>query len=124
MTGCCWQGAERMFGEKTAARDLKRYRRDGPSKPTRPLLDALRARGVEGAAVLDIGGGVGAIQHELLDAGAARATGVDASPAYLRAAAAGGAAARARRPGHGHLRATSSRWPGTSRRPTWSRSTG
>jgi 2-polyprenyl-3-methyl-5-hydroxy-6-metoxy-1,4-benzoquinol methylase len=84
-----------MFGERTAARDLKRYRRRGPSKPTRVLLDALRARGVQGASVLDIGGGVGAIQHELLDAGAEAATGVDASPAYLKAAG-----EEARRRGH------------------------
>ena len=46
--------------------------------------------------MLDIGGGVGAIQHELLDAGATRATGVDASPAYLRAAR-----EEAQRRGHG-----------------------
>jgi Methyltransferase domain len=51
------------------------------------LLDALRAHGVQGASVLDIGGGVGAIQHELLAAGAASATAVEASAAYLRAAA-------------------------------------
>jgi magnesium-protoporphyrin O-methyltransferase len=75
-----------MFGDKTARRDLDRYRRKGPSKPTRRLLAMLREQGVSGASVLDIGGGVGAIQHELLDSGAAHAVGVDASPAYLRAA--------------------------------------
>jgi hypothetical protein len=77
-----------MFGDKTAKRDLKRYRKRGPSKPTRRLLEALRVEGVGDASVLDIGGGVGAIQHELLDAGARRAIGVDASRAYLRAAGA------------------------------------
>jgi SAM-dependent methyltransferase len=82
--GCC-RGIESMFGDRTARRDLERYRKRGPSRPTRRLLDALRREGVEGASLLDIGGGVGAIQHELLDAGASRATGVDASPAYLRA---------------------------------------
>ena len=87
MSGCCCQGVESMFGERTAAHDLKRYRRRGPSKATRVLLEALRERGVEGAELLDVGGGVGAIQQELLDAGAARATGVEASAAYLRAAA-------------------------------------
>ena len=96
MSGCCCQGFESMFGDKTARRDLKRYRKKGPSKPTRRLLDALRREGVEDASVLDIGGGVGAIQHELLDSGAARATGVDASPAYLRAAT-----SEAERRGHG-----------------------
>ena len=36
--------------------------------------------------LLDIGGGVGAIQHELLAAGAAHVTSVDASASYLQAA--------------------------------------
>jgi ubiquinone/menaquinone biosynthesis C-methylase UbiE len=37
-------------------------------------------------SLLDIGGGVGAVQHELLEKGASRATSVEASPAYLKAA--------------------------------------
>jgi len=41
---------------------------------------------VEGATLLDIGGGVGAVSNELLRSGVARATVVDASPVYLRAA--------------------------------------
>ena len=53
---------------------------------TRALLQALLAEGVEGATFLEVGGGVGAIQHGLMDAGAARGTSVDASPAYLDAA--------------------------------------
>lgn len=40
----------------------------------------------EGATVLEVGGGVGAIQLELLDAGAAHATNVELSPAYEDAA--------------------------------------
>jgi hypothetical protein len=47
--------------------------------------------------VLDIGGGIGAIQHELLAAGAAQATSVEASAAYLRAAR-----EEAERRGHAH----------------------
>src|SRR5918999_137027 len=86
MTGCCCQGVEDVFGERTARHDLRRYRKRGPSKPTRMLLRALEREGVEHATVLDIGGGVGAIQQELLDAGAERATSVEASAAYLRAA--------------------------------------
>jgi len=96
MGNCCGQGLNAMFGEKTAEHDLKRYRRRGPSKSTRRLLATLRREGVQGASVLDIGGGVGAIQHELLDAGAHRATGVDVSRAYLQAAR-----AEAGRRGHG-----------------------
>ena len=75
-----------MFGDRTARYDLRRYRKRGPSKPTRVLLDALRREGVERASVLDVGGGVGVIQHELLDAGVDRVTSVEASAAYLRAA--------------------------------------
>jgi Methyltransferase domain len=86
MTGCCCSGIDRVFGERTAARDLKRYRRKGPTRPTRVLLEAIRAQMPERASVLDIGGGVGAIQHELLAAGAAHATSVDASAAFLDAA--------------------------------------
>jgi Methyltransferase domain len=86
MTSRCCQGVDQIFGDRTARHDLRRYRKRGPSKPTRVLLDALRREGVEHATLLDVGGGIGVIQHELLDAGAERATSVEASAAYLRAA--------------------------------------
>lgn len=79
-------GAGAVFNDRAARRSLSRYRKRGPARTTRWLLEALVEPGVEGLTVLDVGGGVGAIQHELLDAGAARAVGVDASPAYLEAA--------------------------------------
>jgi methyltransferase family protein len=85
MSACC-QGVDEVFGEKTARHDLRRYRKRGPSRQTRVLLDAIRRAGVERATLLDIGGGIGAIQQELLAGGAASATAVEASPAYLRAA--------------------------------------
>ena len=85
MSACC-QGVDEVFGERAARHDLRRYRRRGPSRSTRVLLDAIVRAGVERAGVLDIGGGVGAIQQELLAMGAAHATAVDASAAYLRAA--------------------------------------
>jgi hypothetical protein len=84
--GSCCQGIEEVFGERSARHDLRRYRRRGPSKPTRMLLEALEREGIAGATVLDIGGGVGSIQLELLAAGAERAVAVDVSAAYLRAA--------------------------------------
>ncbi len=77
---------ERQFDRRVAARQLKKYRRKGPASPTQMLIDALRAEGIQGATLLDIGGGVGAIQHELLRAGAATATSVEASAAYIEAA--------------------------------------
>lgn len=69
-----------------AHRALEAYRRRGATGDTRRLIDALRAEGVEDMEVLDIGGGVGAIGHELLADGATRVTNVDASRAYLAAA--------------------------------------
>ena len=86
MSCCQCQGIQTLFGDRVARKDLKRYRKKGPLDTTRMLLDALQAQGVAGCTLLDIGGGVGAISNELLDAGVDRATVVDASPAYLEAA--------------------------------------
>ena len=46
------------------------------------MVEFLEQRGIEGATVLEIGGGVGEIQIELLKRGAARATNLELSPAY------------------------------------------
>ena len=81
-----------QFDQKRAAGDLRDYREGGPAATTRALIDALVRAGVEQRTVLDIGGGVGAIQLALLKAGARAATSVDVSAAYL--AAAGAEAAR------------------------------
>ena len=75
-----------FYDEKKAASELRKYRDKGPIPSTKALIDALVAVGVEGATVLDIGGGIGAVQHELLAAGAAHVTSVDASASYLEAA--------------------------------------
>ena len=50
------------------------------------LLEMIRPIGVEGSTILDIGGGIGVIDQELLKAGAGRATMVDVSHAYLEVA--------------------------------------
>jgi 2-polyprenyl-3-methyl-5-hydroxy-6-metoxy-1,4-benzoquinol methylase len=75
-----------FYNEKRAASDLRKYREKGPIPSTKALIEALKAEGVEGVTLLDIGGGIGAIQHELLDAGVAHATSIDASAPYLDAA--------------------------------------
>jgi magnesium-protoporphyrin O-methyltransferase len=81
---CCatTSRVESVFNDKLASHDLRRYRRKGPRRSTRLLVAALKAEGVEGKTLLDIGGGIGAIPHELLDAGAASATSVEASRPY------------------------------------------
>jgi magnesium-protoporphyrin O-methyltransferase len=83
---CCDQDFERLFDEREAEHDLTDWRRHGLPAPTAELIEVLRADGIAGAAVLDIGAGVGMVHLELLAAGAASAVDVDASTAYLAAA--------------------------------------
>lgn len=82
MPSCQCQGIEREFNARCARKDLRRLRKDGPSRTTRLLIDAIRSEGVTDASMIDIGGGVGAITFALLAAGARCATSVDASSAY------------------------------------------
>jgi len=75
-----------LFSAKAAAEGLRRYRRQGPDPSTRALIDAILAEGIDGATLLDLGGGVGVIPLELLARGAASAESVDASPPYVAVA--------------------------------------
>ncbi len=86
MSQCQCEGIESVFDRDLAASQLARVRRKGPLKTTRLLIEAIRARGVKDRTLLDIGGGVGIVHHELLASGAAGATDVDASSAYVKAA--------------------------------------
>ncbi|MDH5655465.1 MAG: class I SAM-dependent methyltransferase [Spirochaetia bacterium] len=79
-------GVKRLFDDKTAKKELKRYRKKGPSKTTRILLDFIIKENAETKTLLDIGGGVGAVQHGLFEAGISKSTDVDASISYLNAA--------------------------------------
>jgi magnesium-protoporphyrin O-methyltransferase len=73
------------FNEKEARRMLASYRKNGPGKTTAMLISALQKEGLEGMALLDIGGGVGAIPMELMKAGVKNSTSVEASTAYAAA---------------------------------------
>lgn len=79
------RGIVQEFNSSVARRELRRYRRRGPRGTTRTLVDLLRGEGVRGRTFLDVGGGVGVIQHELMASGASSGADVDASPAYLAA---------------------------------------
>ena len=85
---CCSQcdGIEQTFDEEHVDEDLRLYRAEGLDETTGWLVDELIERGVEGMTLLDIGGGVGAIQHVLLSHGAVAAVHVDASSAYIAGA--------------------------------------
>ena len=76
-------GIEEEFDPKYARRDLKRYAKKGPKKTTKWLVEAIVEQGLPEPSVLDIGGGVGEIQHELAVAGAGQITGVDASSSFV-----------------------------------------
>ena len=83
MTGCCARhGQEEFFGAQTAAGDARKYRRKGADPMARSLARRAAARGVEGASVLEIGGGVGQVALELLKAGAGTAEVVELLPEY------------------------------------------
>jgi 2-polyprenyl-3-methyl-5-hydroxy-6-metoxy-1,4-benzoquinol methylase len=79
-------GAEKLFDIRKAERDLEAYRTHGPAKTTHLLTQALKDAGVEHLTLLDIGGGVGAIQHELFKDGLGSAIAIDASSSYLQTA--------------------------------------
>lgn len=86
---CCYPDEyRRLFSRKSAERDAKAYRKKGLSKPARSIVDGLTSRGITGASVLEVGGGAGAIQVELLTAGAGRVVNVDLSPEWEQSAAA------------------------------------
>lgn len=78
---CC--GANQQFNLKSARKDLKRYLKKGPRKPTKLITEALKALDLNGLSLLDIGGGIGPIPLELIPHGLTKVTNVDASEGYL-----------------------------------------
>jgi 2-polyprenyl-3-methyl-5-hydroxy-6-metoxy-1,4-benzoquinol methylase len=88
VAGCCdARGCDELFSARFARRVAKRYRNRGLDKTARQMVEFLQARGLDGATVLEIGGGVGEIQLELLKRGAERTVNLELSPAYEQEAA-------------------------------------
>jgi magnesium-protoporphyrin O-methyltransferase len=79
---CAPPGCAEFFDERAARKDAARYRRKGLDKTAERMVGFLRQRGIAGRTVLEIGGGVGALQVELLRAGAASTTNLELSPGY------------------------------------------
>lgn len=87
VSDCCSpKGYRWLFSERNARAEAKRYRRGGLDSTSRRIVDYLRQRGVEGRTLLEVGGGIGAIQIELLKAGATRAVSVELTPTYEQVA--------------------------------------
>jgi SAM-dependent methyltransferase len=83
MDACGCDSFASIFDRRQAERDRDRYLRQGADRTTAMLLEMLRPYVSRGSTLLDIGGGIGVIDQELLRAGAGHAVLVDASPAYL-----------------------------------------
>jgi len=88
VSDCCTpKGYGQIFSEKNAAGEAKRYRRKGLDGTSKRIVDFTREQGVEGKTLLEVGGGIGAIEIELLKAGMGRAVNVELTPTYEVAAA-------------------------------------
>ena len=79
MKSCCPPKGAEIFTERLARRDAARYRRKGLGAVSERLVELVRGKGRD---VLEVGGGVGALQLELLRDGVERAVNVELSPAY------------------------------------------
>ena len=80
---CCDpRGCDVLFGPRFARRLARRYRKRGLDTTAAEIVRFLEGRGIAGATVLEIGGGIGDIQLELLKRGAAHTVNLELSPAY------------------------------------------
>jgi 2-polyprenyl-3-methyl-5-hydroxy-6-metoxy-1,4-benzoquinol methylase len=80
----CWPSRDyrRFFNQRFARRLANRYRKRGLDPTAQTMVQFLQELGIEDASILEIGGGVGEIQIELLKLGAARAQNLELSPDY------------------------------------------
>lgn len=92
MDDCCGvQGAdgyEAIFSAKFAGDLARRYRRKGLTRTEQRIVEFVNGTDIAGATVLEVGGGIGVIQLELLARGASRAVNLELSSAYEPEAAA------------------------------------
>lgn len=83
MSDCCTpKGYSQIFSERGARSQARSYRRNGLDATSRRIVEMLKQQGVNGLTLLEVGGGIGAIQIELLKAGLARAVSVELTPTY------------------------------------------
>jgi len=72
VTTCCRAGpCEQVFKPRLARKSLERHRKKGLDDLERRMVAAASLGGLEGVHVLEIGGGIGTLQAELMGAGAA-----------------------------------------------------
>ena len=81
---CC--GADAFFDQKMAAKQYKQYLKKGATGVTAKMIQQLDSISVHGKSLIDIGGGIGALEWWFLDRQGARTIAVDASSGYLEMA--------------------------------------
>jgi magnesium-protoporphyrin O-methyltransferase len=87
MSDCCSpKGYRSVFSEKRAHAEARRYRRRGLDPTSLRIAEFLKQQGIGGRTLLEVGGGIGAIQIELLKAGITRAVNIELTPTYEEAA--------------------------------------
>lgn len=89
MSDCCDRpGYQTVFSDRFARHVARTYRKRGLDRTQRRMVSFLTDRGIKEASVLEIGGGVGEMQIELLSRGAREATNLEISRSYETQAAA------------------------------------
>lgn len=87
MSDCCDPTSYgRLFDDREARRLLRSYRKRGLDDMASRLVAFLTSRGIEAKTVLEVGGGLGDFQIELLKAGAAGTVNVELSDGYEKTA--------------------------------------
>lgn len=88
MSECCDRpGYQTIFNDRLARRIVRSYRKRGLNETQLRMVSFLTERGIQDASVLEIGGGVGDLQVELLRRGARAATNLEISAGYEAEAA-------------------------------------
>lgn len=83
VTDCCDPTSyRRFFNTGEAERRLRRYRKSGLDPMATSVVDYLKTRDIAGADLLEVGGGVGDLQIEMLKAGVAHSVNVELSGGY------------------------------------------
>ncbi|NUP74760.1 MAG: SAM-dependent methyltransferase [Sinomonas sp.] len=91
MDSCCGPrdsgGYDEIFDARFSRAIARRYGRKGLRPAEQHIIRFLTGIGIKGASILEVGGGVGEIQLELLKRGAARAVNLELSQGYEEDAA-------------------------------------
>ncbi|MCJ7569954.1 MAG: class I SAM-dependent methyltransferase [Anaerolineales bacterium] len=85
MECCQCEGIEARFDKEYVANKLQRYREKGPKESTRILIEVLEETLDNDMTLLDIGSGIGDIQHALLGEGVKESYNCEASSAFIDA---------------------------------------